>query len=219
MSTKLIAARLGTSAGVTVIITRSSNPGNILNIVNYLYSSSPGSASSDGGAEEEEFVPSSAALNLMAASTESGHPPLHTRFLPSTDPIRDRHFWLLHTLNPHGTVYIDQGAHRALLGKAGLLPVGVVDVEGHFAQHEAVRLVVVNRLSEPGPDGKLRGDVAIEVGRALVNYASAEISRIMGHHTSEIEPQLGYCDSEYIANRSHIVFYRSDSRPATPIPY
>lgn len=219
MSTKLIAARLGTSAGVTVIITRSSNPGNILNIVNYLHSSSPGSPSPDGEAVVDDFVPSTAALNLMAASTENGQPPLHTRFLPSSDPIRDRHFWLLHTLNPHGTVYIDQGAHRALLGKAGLLPVGVVDVEGNFAHHEAVRLVVVNRLSEPGPDGKFRGEVAEEVGRALVNYASTEISRIMGHHTSDIEPTLGYCDSEYIAHRSHIVFYRSDSRPPTPVPY
>jgi glutamate 5-kinase len=215
MSTKLIAARLGTSAGVTVIITRSSNPGNILNIVNYLYSS-PGSSSPEHGVEED-FVPSSAALNLMAASTGSSKPPLHTRFLPSSDPIRDRHFWLLHTINPHGTVYIDQGAHRALLNKAGLLPAGVVDVEGSFSHHEAVRLVVVRRLSEPGPDGKLWVGTGEEVGRALVNYASAEISRILGHHTSDIQPILGYADSEYVVNRAHIVFYRGDSRPATPI--
>lgn len=218
MSTKLIAARLGTSAGVTVIITRSSNPGNILNIVNYLYCGSPDSGSPDE-VDEESLIASSTALNLMAASGDAHHPPLHTRFLPSSDPIRDRHFWLLHTINPHGTVYIDQGAHRALLGKAGLLPVGVVDVEGNFAQHEAVRLVVVNRLSQPGPDGRLRGELAEEVGRALVNYASAEISRIMGHQSSDIEELLGYADSEYVAHRSHIVFYRSDSRPATPTPF
>jgi len=219
MSTKLIAARLGTSAGVTVIITRSSNPGNILNIVNYLYSGSPGSASPDE-VDEESLIASSTALNLMAgSSSDAPYPPLHTRFMPSSDPIRDRHFWLLHTINPHGTVYIDQGAHRALLGKAGLLPVGVVDVEGNFAQHEAVRLVVVNRLSEPGPDGSRRGDLAEEVGRCLVNYASAEISRIMGHQSSDIQKLLGYADSEYVAHRSHIVFYRSDSRPATPTPF
>lgn len=217
MSTKLIAARLGTSAGVTVIITRSSNPGNIINIVNYLNTSS-GSSSPDEN-EEEFLVSSTTALNLMAASGSSHtSPPLHTRFIPSTDPIHDRHFWLLHTLNPHGTVYIDQGAHRALLKKAGLLPAGVVDVEGNFAQHEAVRLVVVNRLAKPGPDGKLRGEIAEEVGRALVNYASTEIARIMGHQSSDIQEVLGYADSDYIANRSHIVFYRSDSRPATPRP-
>lgn len=216
MSTKLIAARLGTSAGVTVIITRSSNPGNILNIVNYLYTSTVGSPNPDEP-DEESLIASSTSLNLMAPSGAGDGPPLHTRFLPSDDPIRDRHFWLLHTLNPHGTIYIDQGAHRALLGKAGLLPVGVVDVEGNFAQHEPVRLVVVNRLSSPGPDGKVRGDRAEEVGRALVNYASAEITRIMGHQSHDIQELLGYADSEYVANRHHIVFYRKDSRPATPI--
>ncbi|VUC22045.1 unnamed protein product [Clonostachys rosea] len=218
MSTKIIAARLGTSAGVTVIITRSSNPGNILNIVNYLQTSSGPSTPEDPSALS--LVSSSTSLNLMAQSQtlNSDVPPLHTRFLPSSDPIRDRYFWLLHTVTPHGTIYIDQGAHRALLGKAGLLPVGIVDVEGNFAQHDAVRLVVVNRLREPGPDGRLRGDYAEEVGRALVNYAAAEISQVMGHQSVEIEKILGYADSDYVANRSHIVFYRSESRPPTPKP-
>lgn len=227
MSTKLIAARLGTSAGVTVIITRSSNPGNILNIVNYLHahpsSSQAGSqAGSQTGSPEDEvdelsLVASSTSLNLMAPSGSSGEPPLHTRFLPSEDPIRDRHFWLLHTLTPHGTVYIDRGAHRALAGKAGLLPVGVVDVEGNFAQHEPVRIVVVNRLPTPGPNGKLHDEYEEEVGRAIVNYASAEITRIMGHQSAEIEELLGYADSEYVANRQHVVFFRKDSHPTTPI--
>jgi len=216
MSTKLIAARLGTSAGVTVIITRSSNPGNILNIVNYLYAESNHS-SGESDSDEESLIAASTSLNLMAPSGSSNGPPLHTRFLPSSDPIRDRHFWLLHTLNPHGTIYIDQGAHRALMGKAGLLPVGVVDVEGNFAQHEPVRVVVVNRLSSPGPDGKMRGEYAEEVGRALVNYASAEITRIMGHQSSEIEELLGYADSEYVVNRHQMVFFRKDSRPTTPV--
>ncbi|CAG9971867.1 unnamed protein product [Clonostachys byssicola] len=219
MSTKIIAARLGTSAGVTVIITRSSNPGNILNIVNYLQTSSGPSTPDESSALS--IVSSSTSLNLMAQSqvVNPDVPPLHTRFLPSSDPIRDRYFWLLHTVTPHGTIYIDQGAHRALLGKAGLLPVGIVDVEGNFAQHDAVRLVVVNRLREPGPDGRLRGDHAEEVGRALVNYAAAEISQVMGHQSVEIEKILGYADSDYVANRSHIVFYRSESRPPTPKPF
>ena len=44
MSTKIVAARLATSAGVTTVITRSSNPGNIANIIRYLQptSSPPG---------------------------------------------------------------------------------------------------------------------------------------------------------------------------------
>lgn len=161
MGTKIVAARLGMLAGVTTIITRSSNPGNILGIVRYLTtprtpSSSTSSESGDHAADH--ITQKTVSLNLSDASThfdETEAPPLHTRFLPSSDPIQDRYFWLLHTPNPHGTVYIDAGCHRALIDKAGLLPVGVVDVEGHFAQSEVVRLVVVERrASSPGPDGK-----------------------------------------------------------------
>jgi glutamate 5-kinase len=38
MMTKIVAARLATSAGVTTIITKSSKPGNIYNIITYLQS-------------------------------------------------------------------------------------------------------------------------------------------------------------------------------------
>jgi len=40
---------------------------------------------------------------------------------------------------------------------------------------------------------------------------------IMGHKSSQIESILGYADSEYVADRSHIGFFRPESRPVTPI--
>lgn len=212
MSTKIIAAKLGTSAGVTTIITRSSNPGNILGIVNYLYSS-PRASIMDG--DEGEVLSRTTSLSLMAGKDHDG-PPLHTRFLASNEPIRDRHFWLLHTPSPHGTVYIDQGAYKALLNKAGLLPVGVVGVEGNFASHEPVRLVVVDRRKTPDEEGKMWDGEPEEVGRILVNYAAPEINRIMGHQSADIEELLGYADSEYVAHRSHIGFFKQPSRPTSP---
>jgi glutamate 5-kinase len=114
-------------------------------------------------------------------------------------------------------LYIDNGAHRALVGKAGLLPAGVVDVEGSFAQQEAVRICVVDKRIHPGSDGKLWDGPAIEVGRALVNYSSNEVSRIKGHQSTEILGLLGYADSEYVAHREHICFFRRESRPVSPI--
>ncbi|CAM1505548.1 Fc.00g111850.m01.CDS01 [Cosmosporella sp. VM-42] len=224
MSTKIIAARLGTSAGVTTIITRSSNPGNVLSIVRYLQAlNKPSAPSSDVEDQGDDILAKSTSSLSLATPLSSGAQtpvtaatPLHTRFLPSSDPIRDRHFWLLHTLSPHGTLYIDKGAYKALLGKAGLLPVGVVDVEGNFAQQEAVRLMVVERRKSPGPDGKLWQGVPREVGRALVNYAAAEVARIKGHQSVEIEGLLGYADSEYVAHRQHVGFFRRESRPVSP---
>ncbi|MCJ1286988.1 hypothetical protein MMC26_006335 [Xylographa opegraphella] len=148
MTTKLVAARLATSAGVTTIITRSSKPENVFDIVNYVQtlkantsgpSSRPATPSTDEAQNPVSTTP------LMTRPVPKS--PLHTRFLPDPHPIRDRRFWLLHGLKPHGTIYIDEGAYRALVGKAGLLPVGVIDVEGQFAQQEAVRLVVVKKVS------------------------------------------------------------------------
>lgn len=275
MSTKIVAARLATSAGVTTVITRSSNPGNILKIVQHVQASrSPASLVTQKNSDDDDHSnnnnhrhtgdepPSLSAsttslrlLDLESRGGGGGPAPLHTRFLPSPHPIRDRSFWILHGLKPHGTVYIDGGAHKALVGKAGLLPVGVVDVEGSFAQQEAVRICVVSRRGRrrrrrrgTGPttttttgevvaveaagggedddnndgssssnSGRLWDGPAVEVGRALVNYSSNEIARIKGHQSTEIGALLGYADSEYVAQREHVCFFRLESRPATPV--
>ncbi len=146
MGTKIVAARLATSAGVTTVIIRSSSPGNIVKIVRYLLATKKCTLSphSRSGSETEDSLSHSTA-SLALDTLEK--PPLHTRFLPLSHPIRDRYFWILHGLAPHGTIYIDVGAHHAISDKAGLLPVGVLDIEGSFAQQEAVRLVVVERRS------------------------------------------------------------------------
>jgi glutamate 5-kinase len=179
MSTKIVAARLATSAGVTTVITKSDKPGNISAIIRHAErerKKTMSSRNSFTNLPDHDGVPltQAAALNLhnsthdlsastgslreseQVARTPSPHAepesvPLHTRFLPISHPIRDRYFWILHGLAPHGTIYIDQGAWNALNDKAGLLPVGIVDVDGHFAQQEAVRIVVVKRLSRSSP--------------------------------------------------------------------
>lgn len=180
MSTKIVAARLATSAGVTTVITKSSKPGNISAIIKHAEQQRKANMSSRNSVSnfQDDTLPlaQTAALNLHAAShdlsastsslpesqnqittiptaqTDAEPVPLHTRFLPISHPIRDRYFWILHGLAPHGTIYIDNGAFKALHDKAGLLPVGIVDVDGHFAQQEAVRIVVVKRLNTtPAP--------------------------------------------------------------------
>jgi glutamate 5-kinase len=221
MSTKIVAARLATSAGVTTVITRSSTPGNIVKIARHVQASrSPPSLVTQTNNALTNGDDHS--IDAISRSSSPFNPdceckiPLHTRFLPSAHPIRDRSFWILHGLKPHGTVYIDTGAHKALVGKAGLLPVGVVDVDGTFAQHDAVRICVVEKRSCSNDNGKLWDGPAVEVARALTNYSYSEVARIKGHQSTEIEGLLGYADSEYVAQREYISFFRRDSRPQTP---
>ncbi|KAF2502128.1 hypothetical protein BU16DRAFT_554201 [Lophium mytilinum] len=56
-----------------------------------------------------------------------------------------------------------------------------------------------------------------EVGRALVNYSAAEIRKIKGLKSTDINEALGYADSSYVALRGNIAFYEDEkSRPVTP---
>lgn len=207
MSTKLTAARLATSAGVTTIITRSSTPSNIFHIVAHIQSL-PATRSVSPALSRKN---SHSALNTLAQITIEDDPPthentapptpaeraypLHTRFTAKPRAIRGRYFWILHGLKPHGTLIIDEGAYRALTrtDKAGLLPVGVLDVQGTFAQQECVNLVVAKRVQ----GGKGYEVVGTEVGRALVNYTSTEISRVMGKRSSKIQELLGYAGKSF----------------------
>ncbi|TKA31303.1 hypothetical protein B0A50_02148 [Salinomyces thailandicus] len=219
MGTKIVAARLATAAGVTTVITRSSKPGNIGAIVRHAEEQKSANRSLEASGElppQQQTEPHVQKTNIVNGTSvprleEPGLPPLHTRFLPDPHPIRDRYFWLLHGLAPHGTVYVDEGAHSALTNKAGLLPVGIVDVAGSFGQHECVRISVL-----PNRDAKL--EEAEEVGRAIVNYSAAEIKRVRGLRSGQIAEVLGYADSEYVALRDSVALFRREiSRPATPM--
>ena len=188
MSTKIVAARLAISAGVTTIITRSSKPGNVREIVHYdqLLRLQAQNQSLDS------------AVTSPIENPALPEPPLHTRFIPSSNPVRDRSFWLLHGLTAHGTVYIDEGAHKALRNKAGLLPVGIVDVEGHFSQQEAVRLVVVRRsqpataphpimpASEMGGDRPRHEDLSTTKAARKVGASSEEATQMLDSGNASI---------------------------------
>ncbi len=76
--------------------------------------------------------------------------------------------------------------------------------------------MVEKTASSISSEGTLWEGATLEVGRALVNYSSTEIARIKGRQSTEIEGLLGYADSEYVAQREYISFFRKDSRPVTP---
>lgn len=166
MTTKLIAANLATTAGITTYICRSFVVGSVFNILDDV---------------EKSISP-----------LESKH--LYTRF-DAHPSIKDRAFWLLHGLKPHGSIIIDSGAFKALSrrDRAGLLPAGLVGVSGTFHESECVDIFVKDK---PEP-----------VGRCLVNYASVELDRIKQHHSHDIHQILGYIESEYVAFRDNIALF------------
>ncbi len=85
--------------------------------------------------------------------------------------------WLAYFQKPAGVLTIDDGALRALEQKgSSLLPIGIRTVAGDF---EAESVVDIHAL-----DGRL-------AARGLVEYGSADLRKIAGHHTAELAALLG----------------------------
>lgn len=192
MTTKLIAAELATNAGVTTIISLSTQPQYMLDIVRNIQEIDGSNLS----IEQQN--------QLISQEIKNNRLPLHTRFLGLSNDTQiksDRKFWLLHGLKTKGSLIIDQGCFDALTRKnrAGLLPAGIVDVEGTFHESECASIKVVPTKNSPISE-------AVEVGHCRVNYSSTEISLIKGLKSSEIEAVLGFADSEYIAHRDNLAF-------------
>ncbi len=102
----------------------------------------------------------------------------HTLFLPTRKKkIFGRKPWIAFALEKKGTVYLDEGAVKALLkGGKSLLPAGIKGVEGDFEQGECIVC-----LDE---DGR-------EVACGLTNYSSNDLRKISGCQTSEICERIG----------------------------
>lgn len=199
MTTKLIAADLATNAGVNTIIMKSSVPANIYKIVKYMQDC-------DGELLDLNVAHDELQVTELHKLKEN-EVPLHTRFIADDNQhhLKNREFWMLHGLVSNGAVIIDSGACAALTrkNKAGLLPAGVIDIQGSFHELECVDLKLGARL----PSGELDTSVPLQIiGRARVNYTSIELQKIKGLQSNEIEDVLGYADSEYVAHRENLAF-------------
>lgn len=116
---------------------------------------------------------------------------LGTLFLPQRSTLSRRKHWIAFTLKPQGEIVIDEGAQKALMGKGkSLLPSGILEVRGRFGVGACVRLI----------DQK-----AQVIGKGLVNYSAADIMKIRGLKTSEIEQRLEHKHSDEVIHRDNMV--------------
>jgi glutamate 5-kinase len=121
-----------------------------------------------------------------------------TLFLPTGDRLTRRKHWIAHTLRPAGTITVDQGARTAIAeGGRSLLPKGVTAVGGSFGAGECVACI--------DPSG-------VEFARGLVNYGAAELQRIKGLHSSEIEATLQYSAGDEVIHRDDLVLVEGRRR-------
>ena len=99
-----------------------------------------------------------------------------TWFLTPSNPVTARKKWIAGSLEPRGTVHVDQGAARALFSGKSLLPAGVTRVEGIFERGDCI---------------VLRDPSGAEIGRGLVAYDASEAAQLVGRNSRDIEAVLG----------------------------
>ncbi|HTY94425.1 MAG TPA: glutamate 5-kinase, partial [Steroidobacteraceae bacterium] len=121
-----------------------------------------------------------------------------TWFVPTETPVAARKQWIAGTLHPAGALEIDAGALKALYAGKSLLAAGVVRLSGSFGQGDTVSILA--------PDG-------VEVARGISAYAEADVARIMGRRSAEIEGILGYRSGDALVHRDDLVILRKDWQP------
>jgi glutamate 5-kinase len=111
--------------------------------------------------------------------------------IATRDPRHARMRYIAVASKKHGVLVLNDGALRALeKGKASLLPVGVIAVEGSFDKGDVVEI----------HDGSRRVR-----GRGMVNYDADACRKLAGRQSDEIDAILGYRGYDAIITRDNLV--------------
>jgi glutamate 5-kinase len=122
---------------------------------------------------------------VLAGTSDVG-----TFFRPVADRLASRKQWIAYTLKPGGAVVVDDGARRAIVEQGrSLLASGLREIRGSFGVGACVQCLDL--------EGR-------EFARGLVSYSAAELDKIKGRHSREIEATLGYKMSDEVIHRDDL---------------
>lgn len=114
-----------------------------------------------------------------------------TLFLPREERNRSRQHWIAYSACTAGGVVVDDGGRDALVKKnRSLLPGGIVAVEGTFKAGDCISCM------------DRQGNV---FGRGLTKYSSADVEKIKGLKTLQIEGVLGHKDYDEVIHKDDLV--------------
>ncbi len=114
-----------------------------------------------------------------------------TFFLPTRDRMQARKRWIAYNAKEKGTITVDDGAKEALINKGkSLLACGVKSIEGDFAYGDVVIVA--------GSEGH-------EFARGLTNYGSADLDKIKGLSTKQVESIIKERFYQEVIHRDNLV--------------
>jgi glutamate 5-kinase len=125
-----------------------------------------------------------------------------TKFLPKPESMSGRKRWIAFGASPKGGIVVNDGARDAICRQGtSLLAVGITDVVGKFSRGDMVQIFDRERN---------------QFARGFVNYNAAEIAKLEGRKSSEIETTLGYRDYDEIVHRDNMVVSESSVEARAP---
>ena len=128
--------------------------------------------------------------NIMSPLTALENGARCTWFQASSTPRGARKSWIASAINPNGSIFLDEGAIKALYSGRSILPAGILKVIGSFKRGD---LVTVHSTD---------GD---ELAKGLVAYSASDAIMIKGHKSKEIESILGYRGRDELIHRDDLV--------------
>lgn len=142
-------------------------------------------------------IATSAGIDVVLTSANEAAPALAgeqvgTLFHARTARRAKRHLlWLEHATAGRGSLRLDDGAVRAVIGRRkSLLPPGITSVTGTFAAGDPVDLV---------------DSAGRTIARGVVNYDSDELPNIIGRSTKELGRELGPEYEREVVHRDDLV--------------
>jgi len=126
-------------------------------------------------------------LNRVLAGDEEG-----TVFVGKTGSLSEKRRWIAFASSVSGRIHINEGALDAITKKnASLLYAGVTRIENDFENGDVVSIM--------GPNGE-------EIARGIVNYSSADASKLIGKHSDDIARLATSKNYDAFITRNNIAF-------------
>lgn len=117
---------------------------------------------------------------------------MNTLFSAENNDGNARKTWIQSHLNPKGSVFVDEGAEKALSEGNSLLPIGVRSSDGEFDRGDVI--LIKNQGGEP-------------VGIGISAFPSSDVFMIIGRQSDDIPMILGYAGRTEVIHRNDLVLY------------
>ena len=113
-----------------------------------------------------------------------------TWFVPKINSHNAKKRWIMGTIKTKGSIFVDQGAARAIINGKSLLPVGIIDTSGTFQRGDTVSIF---------------GDHKKKLGTGVTSYSNNDIKKIKGLKSDQINKILGYSSRGEVIHIDNLV--------------